>query len=305
MSWDKLSHQFANYLKLERSLSDNSIQAYVRDVAKLRQFIDISNLEISPTKVTTEIIQNFVKYIGDLGLSAYSQSRMLSGIKSFYTFLEYEEIISENPATLIDSPKLGRKLPEVLSVEEIEEIFEAIDHSTPEGQRNRAMLEVLYSSGLRVSELINLKLNNLYFDIGFLRILGKGNKERLVPIGKSAMKYLNIYINEVRPHIDKKQGYENFVFLNRRGKNLTRVMVFTVIKDLTLKANIKKTVSPHTFRHSFATHLVEGGADLRAVQEMLGHESIITTEIYTHLDREYLKSTIQLYHPRARKNPKF
>ncbi len=299
MSWDKLSHQFANYLKLERSLSDNSIQAYVRDVAKLRQFIDISNLEISPTKVTTEIIQNFVKYIGDLGLSAYSQSRMLSGIKSFYTFLEYEEIISENPATLIDSPKLGRKLPEVLSVEEIEEIFEAIDHSTPEGQRNRAMLEVLYSSGLRVSELINLKLNNLYFDIGFLRILGKGNKERLVPIGKSAMKYLNIYINEVRPHIDKKQGYENFVFLNRRGKNLTRVMVFTVIKDLTLKANIKKTVSPHTFRHSFATHLVEGGADLRAVQEMLGHESITTTEIYTHLDREYLKQIIQEFHPRS------
>ena len=299
MSWDKLSHQFANYLKLERSLSDNSIQAYVRDVAKLRQFIDISNLEISPTKVTTEIIQNFVKYIGDLGLSTYSQSRMLSGIKSFYTFLEYEEIISENPATLIDSPKLGRKLPEVLSVEEIEEIFEAIDHSTPEGQRNRAMLEVLYSSGLRVSELINLKLNNLYFDIGFLRILGKGNKERLVPIGKSAMKYLNIYINEVRPHIDKKQGYENFVFLNRRGKNLTRVMVFTVIKDLTLKANIKKTVSPHTFRHSFATHLVEGGADLRAVQEMLGHESITTTEIYTHLDREYLKQIIQEFHPRS------
>jgi len=298
MSWDKLSHQFANYLKLERSLSDNSIQAYVRDVAKLRQFIDISNLEISPTKVTTETIQNFVKYIGDLGLSAYSQSRMLSGIKSFYTFLEYEEIISENPATLIDSPKLGRKLPEILSVEEIEEIFEAIDHSTPEGQRNRAMLEVLYSSGLRVSELVNLKLNNIYFDIGFLRILGKGNKERLVPIGKSAMKYLEIYINEVRPHIDKKQGYENFVFLNRRGKSLTRVMVFTVIKDLTLKANIRKKVSPHTFRHSFATHLVEGGADLRAVQEMLGHESITTTEIYTHLDREYLRQIIQEFHPR-------
>jgi len=181
MTWDKLSQQFANYLKLERSLSDNSVQAYVRDVAKLRQFIDISNLEISPTKVTTETIQNFVKHIGDLGLSAYSQSRMLSGIKSFYTFLEYEEIISENPATLIDSPKLGRKLPEILSVEEIEEIFEAIDHSTPEGQRNRAMLEVLYSSGLRVSELVNLKLNNIYFDVGFLRILGKGNKERLIP----------------------------------------------------------------------------------------------------------------------------
>jgi integrase/recombinase XerD len=299
MSWDKLSQQFANYLKLERSLSDNSIQAYVRDVAKLRQFIDISNLDVNPQKVTTEIIQDFVKYIGDLGLSTYSQSRMLSGIKSFFAFLEYEEIITENPALLIDSPKLGRKLPEILSVDEIDKILDAIDHSKPEGQRNRAMLEVLYSSGLRVSELINLKLNNIYFDIGFLRILGKGNKERLVPIGKSAMKYLQIYINDVRTHIEKQQGHENFVFLNRRGKSLTRVMIFTVIKNLALKANIKKKVSPHTFRHSFATHLVEGGADLRAVQEMLGHESITTTEIYTHLDREYLRQIIQDFHPRS------
>ncbi len=299
MNWDKLSTQFANYLKLERSLSDNSVQAYVRDVAKLKQFIDISNLDISPQKVTTGIIQDFLKYIGELELSSYSQSRMLSGIKSFFAFLEYEEIIDENPAILIDSPKLGRKLPEVLNVTEIEQILEAIDHSTDEGQRNRAMLEVLYSSGLRVSELINLKLSNIYFDIGFLRILGKGNKERLVPIGKSALKYLEIYIQEVRPKIEKKPGFENFAFLNRRGKSLTRVMVFTIIKDLTQKTGIQKKVSPHTFRHSFATHLVEGGADLRAVQEMLGHESITTTEIYTHLDREYLKQIIQEFHPRS------
>jgi integrase/recombinase XerD len=299
MNWDKLSQQFANYLKLERSLSDNSVQAYVRDVAKLRQFIDISNLEVSPQQVTTQLIQDFLKYIGELELSAYTQSRMLSGIKSFYDFLVYEEIMTSNPAQLIDSPKIGRKLPEVLSLIEIEQLFDAIDHSSPEGQRNRAMLEVLYSSGLRVSELINLKVSNIYFDIGFLRIVGKGNKERLVPVGKSALKYVKIYINDVRPHIVAKPGYENFAFLNRRGKGLTRVMIFTIIKNLTLKAGIKKTISPHTFRHSFATHLIEGGADLRAVQEMLGHESITTTEIYTHLDREYLKQIIQEFHPRS------
>jgi integrase/recombinase XerD len=299
MNWDKLSQQFANYLKLERSLSDNSVQAYVRDVAKLRQFIDICNLVVSPQQVTTQLIQDFLKYIGELELSAYTQSRMLSGIKSFYDFLVYEEIMTSNPAQLIDSPKIGRKLPEVLSLIEIEQLFDAIDHSSPEGQRNRAMLEVLYSSGLRVSELINLKVSNIYFDIGFLRIVGKGNKERLVPVGKSALKYVKIYINDVRPHIVAKPGYENFAFLNRRGKGLTRVMIFTIIKNLTLKAGIKKTISPHTFRHSFATHLIEGGADLRAVQEMLGHESITTTEIYTHLDREYLKQIIQEFHPRS------
>lgn len=299
MSWSKLSQQFADYLKLERSLSDNSIQAYVRDVAKLKQFADISNLEISPQRVTPNILRDFLNYIGELGLSAYSQSRILSGIKSFFSFLEYEGIISENPAEHIDSPRLGRKLPEVLSVYEIEQLFEAIDHSKAEGQRNRAMLEVLYSSGLRVSELINLKLSNIYTDVGFLRIVGKGNKERLVPIGQSALKYLNIYIQDVRSHIDVKPGFENFTFLNRRGKSLTRVMIFTIIKDLIAKTGINKNVSPHTFRHSFATHLVEGGADLRAVQEMLGHESITTTEIYTHIDREYLKQIIQDYHPRS------
>lgn len=299
MNWDILSQQFASYLKLERSLSPNSVEAYVRDVAKLRQFIDISNLTIGPGQVTTSTIESFLKYIGDLGLSVYSQSRMLSGIKSFFAFLEYEEMISENPAELIDSPRLGRKLPEVLNIYEIEKILEAIDHSTLEGGRNRAMLEVLYSSGLRVSELVNLRINQIYFDIGFLRIIGKGNKERLVPIGRSAIKYLEIYLHEIRNKIKVQRGFENFAFLNRRGKSLTRVMVFTIIKDLALKSGIKKKISPHTFRHSFATHLVEGGADLRAVQEMLGHESITTTEIYTHLDREYLKQIIQEFHPRS------
>lgn len=299
MNWDTLIRQFANYLRLERSLSENSIQAYVRDVAKLKQFVDISNLDVSPQRVTTEIIQDYLKYLGSLEMSAYSQSRMLSGIKSFYAFLEYEEMITENPVALIDSPKVGRKLPDVLNIFEIEKILDAIDMSTPEGGRNRAMLEMLYSSGLRVSELINLKMNQVYFDIGFLRVLGKGNKERLVPIGKSAIKYLKIYLEEIRCHVNISPGFENFVFLNRRGKGLTRVMIFTIIKNLVTIAGIKKQVSPHTFRHSFATHLVEGGADLRAVQEMLGHESITTTEIYTHLDREYLKQIIEEYHPRS------
>jgi integrase/recombinase XerD len=299
MNWDKLSQQFANYLKLERSLSDNSVQAYVRDVAKLKQFIDISNLEVSPQKVSTQLIQSFLRHIGELGLSAYTQSRMLTGIKAFYDFLVYEEIISSNPAHLIDSPKTGRKLPEVLSLIEIEQLFNAIDHSSPEGQRNRAILEVLYSSGLRVSELINLKLSNIYFDVGFLRVVGKGNKERLVPIGKSAIKYMKIYINDIRPRAAVQPGFENFAFLNRRGKGLTREMIFTITKNLASKAGIKKKISPHTFRHSFATHLIEGGADLRAVQEMLGHVSITTTEIYTHLDREYLKQIIQEFHPRS------
>lgn len=299
MNWEILMRQFANYLRLERSLSDNSIQAYVRDVAKLKQFVENSNIPTGPAKVSTEIIQNFLQEIGEIGMSAYSQSRILSGIKSFYKFLEYEEILTDNPSTLIDAPKLGRKLPDVLNIVEIEKMFDAIDLSTPEGGRNRAMLEVLYSSGLRVSELIELKLNHIYFDIGFLRIIGKGNKERLVPFGNSASKYLKIYIEKIRYRKIIQSGFENYIFLNRRGKSLSRVMVFIIIKDLVKAAGIEKTVSPHTFRHCFATHLVEGGADLRAVQEMLGHESITTTEIYTHLDREYLKQIIQEFHPRS------
>ncbi len=299
MNWDKLIRQFANYLRLERSLSDNSIQAYVRDVAKLKQFVENSNNPIGPTKLSAEAIQEFLQKIGEIGMSAYSQSRILSGIKSFYSYLEYEDILVDNPAALIDSPKLGRKLPEVLNIFEIEKLLESIDMSKPEGARNRAMVETLYSSGLRVSELVNLKMNQIYFDIGFLRIIGKGNKERLVPVGKSAIKYIKIYIEEIRCHLRIKPGFENYVFLNRRGKNLTRVMVFTIIKELVKVSGIDKTVSPHTFRHSFATHLVEGGADLRAVQEMLGHESITTTEIYTHLDREYLKQVVEEFHPRS------
>jgi len=298
MNWDSLIRRFAAYLKLERSLSDNSIQAYIRDVTKLKQFVDISNLALGPPDMSSQVISDFLKYIGELGLSAYSQARILSGIKSFYEYLVYEQIIAISPAELIDSPRLGRKLPDVLTVHEIDVLLDSIDLSRPEGARNRAMLEVLYSSGLRVSEVVTLRVSNIYFDIGFLRIIGKGNKERLVPIGKSAIKYLKIYLEEIRCHLAIKPGFENYAFLNRRGSGLTRVMVFTIIKDLANKAGIDKKVSPHTFRHSFATHLVEGGADLRAVQEMLGHESITTTEIYTHLDREYLKQVIIEFHPR-------
>ncbi len=299
MNWDYYIHQFQNYLRLERSLSENSVAAYVHDVVKLKQFTEISNPELLPTSFSTRNIQEFLVWVGKLGMTPYTQARVLSGIKAFFKYLLQEEIINDDPSHLVEGPKIGRKLPDVLSVVEIDGLFSAIDLSTPEGMRNRAMLETLYSSGLRVSELTALKLNNVYFDIGFLRVFGKGSKERLVPIGREALKYVRIYVKEVRVHIPVKPGYENFVFLNRWGRNLSRVTVFTVIKDLAAKTGLKKDISPHTFRHSFATHLIEGGADLRAVQEMLGHESITTTEIYTHLDREYLKQVIQDYHPRS------
>jgi integrase/recombinase XerD len=299
MSWDFYINQFQNYLKLERSLADNSINAYLHDVVKLKQFIEISNINISPIEITSNHLQDFLQYINELGMTAYSQARILSGLKAFYKYLVFEDIMSTDPTQLIESPKLGRKLPDVLNYHEIEHLFSAIDLSTDEGMRNRAILETLYSSGLRVSELVDLKLNNIYFDIGFLRIIGKGNKERLVPIGREAMKYINIYINEIRIHLNIKSGYENIVFLNRRGRNLTRVMIFTIIKNLAKSTGLQKNISPHTFRHSFATHLIEGGADLRAVQDMLGHESITTTEIYTHLDRDYLKQVIKEFHPRS------
>ncbi len=299
MNWNILIKQYINYLRLERSLSDNSLQAYYRDVVKLRQFLEISNMDVAPTAVTGKHLSEFLQYLGQLGLSPRSQARILSGIKGFYNFLLYEEITDEDPTSAVDMPKLGRKLPDTLNVQEIERIIGAIDLSTREGARNRAMIEVLYSSGLRVSELVTLRMNNLYFDIGFMRIFGKGNKERLVPVGREALKYLKIYIEEVRGAGKIAPGFENYVFLNRSGRNLTRVMIFTIIKDLTLRAGIKKRVSPHTFRHSFATHLIEGGADLRAVQEMLGHESITTTEIYTHLDRDYLRQIITEFHPRS------
>lgn len=296
-----LSHikQFGNYLKLERSLSNNSIEAYVRDVEKLAQFIEMKFQGISPLVVHARQLQNFLEYINELGMSAYSQARILSGIKSFYKYLLFEELIEKDPTSLIEGPKLGRKLPDTLDYDEIVQILEAIDLSSPEGGRNRAMLEILYSSGLRVSELVDLKIGNIYADIGFLRVIGKGNKERLVPVGRDALKYLKIYLEEIRIHTPVQSGFESFAFLNRRGKKLTRVMVFLIIKALASKIGLRKTISPHTFRHSFATHLIEGGADLRAVQEMLGHESITTTEIYTHLDRDYLRQVIQEFHPRS------
>ena len=299
MAWDIYIQEYENYLKLERSLSPNSVEAYVRDVTKFKQFLEIVGSKVTPLQISMVELQNFIEYINELGMSAFSQARIISGMKSFYKFLLYEGELDADPTELLEAPKLGRKLPDTLSIEEIDQILSAIDHSTPEGMRNRAMLETLYSSGLRVSELIGLKISNVHADVGFLRIFGKGSKERLVPIGREALKYINIYRQEVRVHLDIKPGHEGFMFLNRNGRQLSRQMVFIVIKNLVEKAGIKKTISPHTFRHSFATHLIEGGADLRAVQEMLGHESITTTEIYTHLDRDYLKQVIQEFHPRS------
>ncbi len=302
MSWDSYTKQFAHYLKLERSLSLNSVAAYVHDVELLARFLALKKVAVTPLTLQAKHIRNFLRYVNELGMSTYSQARILSGIKAFYKYLLFEERVTNDPTELIEGPKIGRKLPDTLSYEEIEKLFEAIDLSKPEGGRNRAMLEVLYGSGLRVSELVTLARNNVYFDIGFLRVIGKGNKERLVPMGRDAQKYLKIYIDEIRgrhPHKPPQKGNESFVFLNRHGRQLTRVMVFTVIKNLAHAIGLQKNISPHTFRHSFATHLIEGGADLRAVQEMLGHESITTTEIYTHLDRDYLRQVITEFHPRS------
>lgn len=296
MSWEGYIRQFQDYLRLERSLSPNSVEAYVRDIQKLAQFSDNT---CAVTAVDELHLQNFLEWINELGMTPHTQARVLSGIKAFFKYLLFENIIKSDPTALLEGPKLGRKLPDTLSFHEIEQLLSAIDLSTAEGQRNRAMLETLYSSGLRVTELVELKLSNVYFDLGFLRVIGKGNKERLVPIGRDALKHIRLYTEEVRVHIPVKKGNENYVFLNRRGSKLSRVMIFTIIKNLANEIDLKKNISPHTFRHSFATHLIEGGADLRAVQEMLGHESITTTEIYTHLDREYLKQVIQEFHPRS------
>jgi integrase/recombinase XerD len=302
LSWQVYRKEFLNYLKLERSLSENSIEAYDRDVQKLSEFMSMKYPQIPATRLSSKHLADFLAFITDLGMSAHSQARILSGIKAFYKYLLFENEIETDPTVLIEGPKLGRKLPDTLSFPEIEKLLSAIDLSTPEGGRNRAMLEVLYSSGLRVSELVELKLNQLDFELEFLRVFGKGNKERLVPAGSDALKYLSLYIKEIRgkyPHKDAQSGHEKYVFLNRNGRKLTRVMVFTIIKNLAKATGLKKTISPHTFRHSFATHLIEGGADLRAVQEMLGHESITTTEIYTHLDRDYLRQVIKEFHPRS------
>lgn len=296
--WQSYIKHFKNYLRLERSLSGNSVEAYVRDVEKLAEFLELGKIDLAPARIQEEHLSAFLKYIAELGLAAHTQARMLSGIKAFFKYLLLENEITEDPTELLESPRLPRKLPDVLSYEEIETMLSAIDHSTPEGTRNRAIMEVLYSSGLRVSELTDLQLTNCHFDIGFLRIIGKGDKMRLVPIGKEAIKYTQIYLDHVRGDIAPQKGSEDIVFLNRRGGQLSRVMIFLMIKDTAEKAGIHKNVSPHTFRHSFATHLIEGGASLRAVQEMLGHESITTTEIYTHLDRDYLRQIITEFHPR-------
>lgn len=280
-------------------MSSNSIEAYLHDIAMLEQFLTVTKQSVSPTEIKLNHLRDFIKWINDLGLSARSQARIISGLKGFFKYCLMENIITDDPAHLLEAPRLGRKLPDTLSIDDINNLIGAIDLSKPEGIRNKAMLETLYSCGLRVSELVGLKLSNVHQEIGFLKVTGKGDKERLVPIGSVAIKHLRIYINEVRCHIKIQHGFEDSVFLNKNGKSLTRVMVFLVIKSLAQKIQLKKSISPHTFRHSFATHLIEGGADLRAVQEMLGHESITTTEIYTHLDRDYLRASIIKHHPRA------
>jgi integrase/recombinase XerD len=298
-NWKIYLAGFKTFLQLERSLSANSIEAYLRDVEKLATFLDLKQYNIGPSDVKLYHLQEMLKWIGELGLTATSQARMLSGIKAFYKYLLLENIVNDDPTLLLEAPKTGRKLPTVLTLEEITKIIDAIDKSSAEGERNRAMLETLYSSGLRVSELVGLKISHLYLEAGFIRVVGKGDKERIVPIGSVATKYITLYKDNVRPHGKIKKGHEDILFLNKRGAQLTRVMVFTIIKNLATRSGLKKKISPHTFRHSFATHLIEGGADLRAVQEMLGHESITTTEIYTHLDREYLRDVIIQHHPRS------
>ncbi|MES1223719.1 MAG: site-specific tyrosine recombinase XerD [Bacteroidota bacterium] len=295
--WESYKKGFKAYLQLEKSMSENSVSAYLRDVEILTQYLQQNKSLKSPSEITLKDLQSFLKWISGLEMMASTQARIISGIRSFYKYCLLENISAADPTTLLEAPKQKRSLPDVLSFEEIENIISQIDLSKPEGGRNKAILETLYSCGLRVSELVDLKISRLYLDVGFVRVVGKGDKERLVPIGRSAVKYINIYKNKIRVHITPKPHNEDFLFLNKRGSKLSRVMIFYIIKDLVLKAGIKKTVSPHTFRHSFATHLIEGGADLRAVQEMLGHESITTTEIYTHLDREFLRKTLEKFHP--------
>ena len=295
--WAAEKKGFKAWLQLEKSLSDHSVEAYLRDIEKLTQFFSIENEKTAIEKVQLKDLQSFLKWIGALGMTASSQSRIISGIRSFFKYCLQESLVKLDPTLLLETPKLRRTLPDFLSVEEINRIVQAIDLSKPEGERNRAILETMYSCGLRVSELVTLRLSSLYPDLGFIKVIGKGDKERLVPIGNTALKFIAIYREQVRVHAVIKKGSEDILFLNRRGTGLTRQMIFVLLKNLVRETGIKKIVSPHTFRHSFATHLVEGGADLRAVQEMLGHESITTTEIYTHLDRAYLRETLQKYHP--------
>jgi len=295
--WDPYKKGYKAWLQLEKSLSENSVEAYLRDIDKLTDFLQATGSMKTPDAIELKDLRTFLQWIGQLGLEATSQARIISGIRSFYKYCYIEQIVKKDPTTLLESPKLKRALPDVLSFEEIEAIIGQIDLSKPEGGRNKAILETMYSCGLRVSEVVNLRISGLYLDVGFIRVVGKGDKERLVPIGSDAIKYIRIYQQDIRVHIPLKPGNEDILFLNRRGNKLSRQMIFLLLKDLVIQAGIKKNISPHTFRHSFATHLVEGGADLRAVQEMLGHESITTTEIYTHLDREYLRETLHRFHP--------
>jgi integrase/recombinase XerD len=297
MKWNNALHDYQFYLKIEKGLAKNSIESYSRDVKKLISYLEIEEITISPLKINQETVQQFI-YETSKKINARSQARLISGLRNFFDYLIFEDYRKENPTDLIESPKIGRKLPDTLSLEEIDLLISHIDLSEPQGERNRTILETLYSCGLRVSELINLQLSDLFFEEGFIRVIGKGNKQRFVPINTQTQKYITFYIHSIRNHISIQKSFEDTVFLNRRGKNLTRVMIFTIIKNLAIKAGIKKNISPHTFRHSFATHLLERGADLRAIQQMLGHESITTTEIYMHLDKSFLKEVVNTYHPR-------
>jgi len=299
--WQAYIKGFKSWLQLEKSLSNHTIEAYLRDIQKLTSYLQIHEKPLTPADITLKDLQQFIQRIGQLEIAATSQTRIISGIRSFFKYCLIEEIINADPSILLDTPKTKRALPDVLSFVEIESIIAQINVSKPEGTRNKAILETMYSCGLRVSEVVNLKISCLYLDVGFIRVIGKGDKERLVPIGTDAIKYINIYKNNIRVHHLPQKNFEDILFLNRFGKSLSRIMIFYIIKDLAIAAGIKKNISPHTFRHSFATHLVEGGADLRAVQEMLGHESITTTEIYTHLDRDFLRSTLHQFHPAFKK----
>lgn len=290
---------FSAYLKLERSLSENSINAYLNDVSKLFEYLQIAKQDTTLQTISLKELRDFIIWLNELGAQASTQARVISGIKSFFMYLIEEELIKNDPSALLETPKVSRKLPDTLGIHEIDQLIAAIDASKPEGMRNKAIIEVLYSCGLRVSELTELKISNIFEETEFIKVVGKGNKERIVPIGATALKYINIYLNEVRVHQTIKRGNEDYIFLNRFGAKLSRISIFNLIKSLAVTAGIHKNISPHTLRHSFATHLIEGGADLRAIQEMLGHASITTTEIYTHLDRDYLKTVITEFHPRA------
>ena len=297
MKWKQALQDYIHYLKIERGLSQNSINSYSLDVKKLILFLEENNIETSPTKIDSEILQQFI-YTVAKELNARSQSRLISGLRSFFDYLIFEDYRKTNPLSLIESPKIGRKLPDTLSIQDIDKIVSVIDLSTPQGERNRAIIETLYSCGLRVSELTHLKISDMFFEEGFIKVTGKGDKQRFVPIGNSTQKYITIYKNEIRTHIPIVEAFRDTLFLNRRGKQLSRAMIFTVVKQLAEKAGIHKIISPHTFRHSFATHLLENGADLRAIQLMLGHESITTTEIYMHVDKSHLKDVVNKFHPR-------